>query len=85
MNIFQLHKESDSSRKPWDYFVTVHQQACLDVSKQTLEALSFLAKNFPSSFTPQFEKNKDEEQNQEREKRQSGHAEDKEERSSTGQ
>ncbi|XP_066927721.1 E3 ubiquitin-protein ligase HUWE1-like isoform X2 [Clytia hemisphaerica] len=61
VNIFQIHKESESSRKPWDYFVTVHQQACLDVSKQTLEALSFLAKNFPSSFTPQLEKNKEEE------------------------
>ena len=61
VNIFQIHKETEGSRKPWDYFVTVHQQACLDVSKQTLEALSFLAKNFPSSFTPQLEKNKEEE------------------------
>ena len=48
-------------RKPSDYFVSVNQQACLDVCKQTLEALSFLAKNFPSSFAPQVDKNKDDE------------------------
>ena len=49
VNIFQLQK---IGRKSTDYFVRVHQQACLDVCKQTLEALSFLAKNFPSSFSP---------------------------------
>ena len=48
-------------RKSSDYFVTVNQQACLDVCKQTLEALSFLAKNFPSSFSPQVEKSKENE------------------------
>lgn len=53
INIFQLQKVG---RKPTDCFVTVHQQACLDVCKQTLEALSFLAKNFPSSFSPLPEK-----------------------------
>ena len=49
INIFQLRKVG---RKLSDSFVTVHQQACLDVCKQTLEALSFLAKNFPTSFAP---------------------------------
>ena len=58
VNIFQMQKVG---RKPSDYFVTVNQQACLDVCKQTLEALSFLAKNFPSSFSPQIEKNKENE------------------------
>lgn len=52
VNIFQLQK---IGRKSTDFFVTVHQQACLDVCKQTLEALSFLAKNFPSSFSPSAE------------------------------
>lgn len=52
VNIFQLQRVG---RKPTDYFVTVHQQACLDVCKQILEALSFLAKNFPSSFSPSVE------------------------------
>jgi len=62
VNIFQLQKVG---RKSSDYFVTVHQQACLDVCKHTLETLSFLAKNFPSSFAPQAEseeKNKSEQQ-----------------------
>ena len=58
VNIFQMQKVG---RKSSDYFVTVNQQACLDVCKQTLEALSFLAKNFPSSFSPQVEKSKENE------------------------
>ena len=49
INIFQLQKVG---KKASDSFVSVHQQACLDVCKQTLEALSFLAKNFPTSFAP---------------------------------
>ncbi|XP_065656940.1 E3 ubiquitin-protein ligase HUWE1 isoform X2 [Hydra vulgaris] len=52
VNIFQLQAVG---KKPTDCFVTVHQQACLDVCKQTLEALSFLAKNFPSDFAPSHE------------------------------
>ena len=49
INIFQLQKVGKHSNES---FVTVHAQACLDVCKQTLEALSFLAKNFPASFAP---------------------------------
>ena len=52
VNIFQLQAVG---KKPTDCFVTVHQQACLDVCKQTLEALSFLAKNFPANFAPSHE------------------------------
>ena len=55
INIFQFE---NVGKKTTDNFVAVHQQACLDVCKQTLEALSFLAKNFPASFSPQLENDK---------------------------
>ena len=52
VDLFEFHRTGKSGSDRTSNYVTIHPHASSHVSKRTLEALAFLAKNFPTSFTP---------------------------------